>query len=216
MPNSERASEVTEHLINNIERVQNNTEPSLNPTDEFVSQDQKDQEQKFIIEAESQSSGQWIFENTKNNYDAQDSKDSKVKHYDIGERVSTNRLTQGKGSMKSKKGQNKNSRVQFETYDSSLEELRDEKLVFKYIQKMAFFELEQHLASKRCSFNIFTIFDNSGFTPIHYAAHKNIEKAVEILINFVLQEDQEKEVGQNFGGSGETGDAVTMENRIKT
>lgn len=36
-----------------------------------------------------------------------------------------------------------------------------------------------------------TIFDKSGYTPVHYAAYKNNEKAVEILINFVLNEDYE-------------------------
>jgi hypothetical protein len=35
--------------------------------------------------------------------------------------------------MKSKKGQKQPSKVQFETFDSSVEERRDEKLVFKYI-----------------------------------------------------------------------------------
>ena len=33
----------------------------------------------------------------------------------------------------------------FETFDSSLEERRDEKLVFKYIQRMDYDELKNHL-----------------------------------------------------------------------
>jgi len=29
------------------------------------------------------------------------------------------------------------------------------------------------------------LYNKDGYTPIHYAAYKNLEKAVEILINFV-------------------------------
>lgn len=78
------------------------------------------------------------------------------------------------------------ARVQFETFDSSLEERREEKLVFKFIQRMDFSELEHHLHATRDRFNVQSIFDKSGYSPIHYAAYKNIEKAVEILINFAL------------------------------
>ena len=37
------------------------------------------------------------------------------------------------------------SRVQFETFDSSMEDRKEEKLVFKYIQRMDFPELLKHL-----------------------------------------------------------------------
>lgn len=37
------------------------------------------------------------------------------------------------------------TKVQFETFDSSMDERRDEKLVFKYIQRMEPLELKNHL-----------------------------------------------------------------------
>ena len=83
------------------------------------------------------------------------------------------------------------SRVQFETFDSSMEDLKDEKLVFKYIQRMDFPELVKHLQNSRDKYDLLSLFDKSGYTPMHYAAYKNIDKAVEILIKFVLNEYEE-------------------------
>lgn len=118
----------------------------------------------------------------------------------------------------------------FDTFDSSLEERKDEKLVFKYIQRMDFTELKQHLNTTKEKFNVTQIFDKSGYTPLHYAAYKNIEKACEILVDFILSggtEDLETDgsmvsntrVAIN-GGSGETHDqrslARTREARMKT
>ena len=74
------------------------------------------------------------------------------------------------------------SRVQFETFDSSMEDRKEEKLVFKYIQRMDFPELLKHLQTSKDKYDLLSLFDKSGYTPMHYAAYKNIDKAVEILI----------------------------------
>jgi ankyrin repeat protein len=63
-----------------------------------------------------------------------------------------------------------------------MEERRDEKLVFKYIQRMDFPELLKHLQNTKDKYDLLALFDKSGYTPMHYAAYKNIDKAVEILI----------------------------------
>ena len=57
---------------------------------------------------------------------------------------------------------------------------------------MDFVELENHLFASKEKFDLLKIYDKSGYTPIHYAAYKNIEKACEILIQFVLAEDDEE------------------------
>lgn len=104
----------------------------------------------------------------------------------------------------------------FETFDSSLEERRDEKLVFKFIQRMDFSELKHHLNTTKDKFNVTQIYDKSGYTPLHYAAYKNIEKACEILTDFILSGGvEENETDGSMvsnprmagnGGSGETHD----------
>ena len=63
-----------------------------------------------------------------------------------------------------------------------MEDQRDEKLVFKYIQRMDFPELLKHLQNTKDKYDLLALFDKSGYTPMHYAAYKNIDKAVEILI----------------------------------
>ena len=71
---------------------------------------------------------------------------------------------------------------------------------------MDFTELENHLYSTKDKFDLMKIYDKSGYTPIHYAAYKNIEKACEILVSFVLSEDEEENAALLNGGSGDTGD----------
>ena len=51
---------------------------------------------------------------------------------------------------------------------------------------MDFSELRQHLNATKDKFNVMNIFDKSGYSPIHYAAYKNIERACEVLIEFIL------------------------------
>ena len=56
------------------------------------------------------------------------------------------------------------------------------------------------------------IYDRGGYTPLQYAAYKNLEQGVETLIKFVLSEPSEESVAasshdaQINGGSGESGD----------
>lgn len=54
---------------------------------------------------------------------------------------------------------------------------------------MDFLELKNHLDATKDKFNVVSIYDKSGYSPIHYAAYKNIEKACEILIDFILTDD---------------------------
>jgi len=110
-------------------------------------------------------------------------------------------------------------KMQFETFDTSKEERREEKFIFKHIQRMNFAELEKHLRSTRDKFDIMQIYDKSGYTPIHYAAYKNIDRAVEIIIKFVLSEEFDR-TGHMNGGSGETegsviGDSLLQSTRSK-
>jgi len=79
---------------------------------------------------------------------------------------------------------------------------------------MDFLELKKHLIATRDKFNLLNIFDKSGYSPINYAAYKNIEKACEILIEFVLNADQDPK-GHMNGGSGETGDRRVNQERLR-
>ena len=56
------------------------------------------------------------------------------------------------------------------------------------------------------------IYDKSGYTPIHYAAYKNIDRAVDIIIKFALSEDSDRlqSILPN-AGSGETDDDAQKE-----
>ena len=46
-------------------------------------------------------------------------------------------------------------------------------------------ELERHLLQMRFRQDIVKIFDKSGYSLLHYAAYKNNERAVQILLNFI-------------------------------
>ena len=82
---------------------------------------------------------------------------------------------------------------------------------------MDFTELKHHLNVTKDKFNVTMLYDKSGYTPMHYAAYKNIEKACEILIEFILSGgSEENETDGSMvsshhrvtgnGGSGETHD----------
>ena len=75
-------------------------------------------------------------------------------------------------------------------------------------------ELRNHLNATKDRFNIFNVYDKSGYSPLHYAAYKNIEKACEILIDFVLSDDQSQK-GQMYGGSGETGGQMMNKEKLQ-
>ena len=59
------------------------------------------------------------------------------------------------------------------------------------------------MRATRDKFDMMQIHDKSGYTPIHYAAYKNIDKAVDIIIDFALSEEFDRSSMRN-GGSGET------------
>jgi ankyrin repeat protein len=66
--------------------------------------------------------------------------------------------------------------VAYDTFDSSIEERRDEKQVYKLIQKQDHEELRVHLEKTKNKYEIMRLFDSSGYTPLHYAAYKNNEQ----------------------------------------
>ena len=53
---------------------------------------------------------------------------------------------------------------------------------------MDFEELRNHLNATRATINILKMHDKSGYTPIHYAAYRNMYQASKVLIEFVLQD----------------------------
>ena len=81
----------------------------------------------------------------------------------------------------------KDTRVQFERFDSSSDDRREEKLVFKYIQRIEVGELTRHLIETESKFNITEIYDRSGYSPLHFSAYKNSDKIAEVLCHFVSQ-----------------------------
>ena len=72
----------------------------------------------------------------------------------------------------------------------------------------------RHLNATKDKFDIVAIFDKSGYTPMMYAAYKNHERACEILIDFILQ-DEESKGPPNNGGSGETGDPKIIKEHLR-
>ena len=117
-----------------------------------------------------------------------------------------------KDNSRDQKYGKRDTKVAFENFDSSFEDRRDERLVYKYIQKQDYSDLTNHLHATKSKFDIVSIHDKSGYTPLMYAAYKNHERACEILIDFVLRDEDIK--GQpNNGGSGETGDPRVMQER---
>jgi ankyrin repeat protein len=81
----------------------------------------------------------------------------------------------------------RDNRVQFETIDSSFEEGRkNEKLVFKLIQRQEHQELRNHLYATQYLFDVTLIFDKSGYSPLHFASYKNSDKICDILCEFIM------------------------------
>ena len=64
-------------------------------------------------------------------------------------------------------------------------------------------ELKIHLNTTKDSIDIMNIHDKSGYSPIHYAAYKNMVKATQVIIEFLLQDDNpstpHKELGETGG-----------------
>ena len=70
-------------------------------------------------------------------------------------------------------------------YDNFQMREKDEKLAFKLIQRCENAELERHLLQIRFKQDIVKIWDKSGYSLLHYAAYKNNERGVEILVRFI-------------------------------
>jgi ankyrin repeat protein len=81
------------------------------------------------------------------------------------------------------------TRVQFETFDSSLDDRRDEKLVFKYINRGDERYLLDHMEQVKDKVDLTKIYDRSGYSPLHFAAFKNFEKICEVLCEHVIKMD---------------------------
>ena len=47
--------------------------------------------------------------------------------------------------------------------------------------------MKQHINATAKAYDITTIYDKSGYSPLHFAAYKNYDRICEILIDFVLQ-----------------------------
>lgn len=77
------------------------------------------------------------------------------------------------------------ARVQFEKFDSTSDDRKEEKFVFKYIQRLEFNELQRHLVETESRFDITEIYDRSGYSPLHFAAYKNSHQMAELLCRFV-------------------------------
>jgi ankyrin repeat protein len=76
-------------------------------------------------------------------------------------------------------------RMMFERFDSTSDDHRDQKLVFKYIQRLEATDLMKHLVDTENRFDVTEIYDKNGYSPLHFAAYKNSFKTAEILCNFV-------------------------------
>ncbi len=81
------------------------------------------------------------------------------------------------------------TRVQFETFDSSMDDRRDEKLVFKYINRGDERYLLDHLELVKEKVDLTKIYDRSGYSPLHFAAFKNFEKICHVLCDHVVNMD---------------------------
>eukprot|EP00347_Sterkiella_histriomuscorum_P023344 403335004 len=81
------------------------------------------------------------------------------------------------------------AKLQLETFDSKLDERRDEKLVYKLIQRGNVNDLLAHLQTSKERFDITSIYDRQGYTPLHFAAYKNQGSICKALCEFVLKEN---------------------------
>lgn len=85
-------------------------------------------------------------------------------------------------------------------------------MVFECIEKSQYTKLERHLKNRGQDINLLSTFNRRGYTPLHEAAYKSQERAIEILINYVLADtDDQSEL--ICGGSGETIDYAAIRNQ---
>ncbi|CDW73662.1 dhhc zinc finger domain containing protein [Stylonychia lemnae] len=83
--------------------------------------------------------------------------------------------------------QKPDTKVQYETFDSSIDERRDEKVVYKLIQRCETEELKKHLEATAAKFELTAVYDRSGYSPLHYAAFKNIDEICTTLCDYILK-----------------------------
>lgn len=76
--------------------------------------------------------------------------------------------------------------LRFETFDSSIDINKDKTLVYRLIQRHEISELESHLINTQDDFDITTLYDKSGYSPLHYAAYRNSFESVQVLCDFLL------------------------------
>lgn len=68
-----------------------------------------------------------------------------------------------------------------------MDDRREEKMIYKYIQRCETEELKKHLEITTNKFELTEIYDRSGYSPIHYAAFKNIDDICYILCDYILK-----------------------------
>lgn len=81
------------------------------------------------------------------------------------------------------------TRVQFETFDSSMDDRRDEKMVFKFINRGDEKQLKEHLDQVKEKVDLTKIYDRSGYSPLHFAAFKNHDQICKALCDHVVRLD---------------------------
>lgn len=50
-------------------------------------------------------------------------------------------------------------------------------------------DLKSHLENSRDKFDVMSIYDRTGYSPLHFAAYKNSDRLCEILCEFILTPD---------------------------
>lgn len=70
-----------------------------------------------------------------------------------------------------------------------MDERRDEKLVFKFIQRGVLVDLKQHINQTKARYDITKIYDRQGYSPLHFAAYKNSDKMCEVLCEFLMNSE---------------------------
>jgi ankyrin repeat protein len=68
-----------------------------------------------------------------------------------------------------------------------MDDKRDEKLVFKFINRGDERYLLEHLEMVKEKVDVTKIYDRSGYSPLHFAAFKNQEKICNVLCEHALK-----------------------------
>ena len=76
-----------------------------------------------------------------------------------------------------------------EPLDQVSEVTRIKNTVFKLIARSETKKLKTHLSTSKNKIDIRNIYNESGYSPIHYAAYKNFTAVCEVIVEFMLSED---------------------------